>query len=308
MEHVPFVSIVIPVFNSGHLIGETIDSVLSQTFTNFEIIIVDDGSTDETPDILIALKKTDSRISVYQQLNGRQGKARNFGVSKAKANLIAFLDADDLWPPNKLIYQLEVMKNSSADLTFTNGYICLNNQMELRDHLFGVKDEFFFADEGVRLFHIQNRVPTSTVIVKREVFDLVGGFPETLNIQNCEDYYLWTKLVNSGFLLQGISKPLLYYRVHPESSTGQEIKLLFPLVRVLMQMPGVHGIELKAHLEEKFIRLLTVLNETKSLRALEELAIDVPLKIHGLFKGTVIGFFWKVSKRLYISMIWRLKK
>lgn len=308
MEQVPFISVIIPVFNSGHLIKETLDSVLSQVFTNFEIIIVDDGSTDETPIILNALLKIDPRISVYHQINGRQGKARNYGVSMAKANLIAFLDADDIWPPNKLNDQLEVMRKSSADLTFTNGYICLNNQMDLRDHLFGVKDEFFDKEKGVKLFHSQNRVPTSTVIVKKKVFDIVGGFPEALDIQNCEDYYLWTNLVNSGFLLQGISKPLLYYRVHPESSTGQEIKLLFPLVRALMIMPGTHGIELKAHLEEKFIRLLTVLKENKSLHKLDELAIKVPLKIHGHFKGALIGFVWKLSKRLYLSVVWRLKK
>jgi hypothetical protein len=91
------------------------------------------------------------------------------------------------------------MQKSGVDLIFTDGFICLNNQIDLREYRFGVEDKFFFGDEGVQLFHAQNRVPTSSVMAKKSAVLAVGGFPELREVQNCEDYLLWTKCLSMDF-------------------------------------------------------------------------------------------------------------
>lgn len=305
---IPHVSIVVPAYNCADYVEETFKSVVSQDFTNWEIIFVNDGSTDSTAEVLATLAKQDSRVVVVHQENGRQGKARNHGISLAKAEWIAFLDADDLWPINKLSSQLKTTEESQADLSFTNGYICLNNQMDLREHRFGVEDKLFEGDQGVQQFHAQNKVPTSSVMAKKSAIAVVGGFPEAREIQNCEDYLLWTRLLAEGFKLRGISEPLLFYRVHPESSTGQEINLLFPLVRALMCMPGSHREPIKHHLEKSFVRLISMLNESGRIKELDTLALSVPGKIYPGGKAILLKLAWFFSTRIYLSLIWRIKR
>ncbi len=309
MNHqIPLVSIVVPAYNCADYVEETFRSVLAQDFSSWEIIFVNDGSTDQTAEVLARLEAADSRVVVAHQANGRQGKARNHGVSLAKADVIVFLDADDLWPANKLSVQYAEMQKSEVDLIFTDGFICLNNQMDLRDFRFGVEDKFFRGDQGVQLFHAQNRVPTSSVMAKKSAFLTVGGFPEALEVQNCEDYLLWTNMLTHGFQLQGISEPLLFYRVHPESSTGQEINLLFPLVRALMAIPGNHSEPLLHHLERTFIRLISMLNERGRINELNSLAVSVPQKIYPGVRAKLLSLFWGFSTKIYLSLIWRMKR
>lgn len=303
----PQVSIVVPAFNCAEYVAETFQSVVAQDFTDWEIIFVNDGSTDNTAEVLDSLAAQDSRVVVVRQENGRQGKARNHGISKAQAEWVAFLDADDLWPSNKLSQQLSITQKANADLSFTNGYICLNNEMSLRQYQFGVKDEIFLGEDGVQQFHGQNKIPTSSVLVKKSAIQAVGGFRENLDIQNCEDYLLWTQLLVSGFKLIGISEPLLFYRVHPESSTGQEIKLLFPLTRALLEMPGDHKKPLVNHLEKSFIRLVSMLYERNRIKELKELAVIVPAKTYPKLPSVFWRLAWSVSPKIYLSILWRLK-
>lgn len=308
MSHqIPVVSIVVPAYNCGEYVEETFRSVLAQDLNSWEIIFVNDGSTDRTAEVLARLEASDPRVVVVHQANGRQGKARNHGIFRAKAEVIVFLDADDLWPPYKLSYQFAEMQKSGADLIFTDGFICLNNQMDLREHRFGVEDKFFEGDQGVQQFHAQNKVPTSSVMAKKSAIVAVGGFPEAREIQNCEDYLLWTKLLDQGFKLKGISEPLLFYRVHPESSTGQEIKLLFPLVRALLVMPGVHQENLRNHLEITFIKLVSMLYERNQISELNDLAIKVPIKIYSKVVAVSLMLAWRISIRFYLSLLWRVR-
>jgi glycosyltransferase involved in cell wall biosynthesis len=129
----PLVSIVVPVYNCAEWVGFTVDSVLNQTYTNWELLLINDGSTDQTPAVLEELASKDSRIRVIHQTNGKQGKARNNGIRSSKGSWIAFLDADDLWPPNKLNDQLKISIDQSVDLSFTDGFICIGNQMGFAD-------------------------------------------------------------------------------------------------------------------------------------------------------------------------------
>jgi len=102
----PLVSVIIPAYNATAFLGETLDSVLAQTYPNLEIIVVDDGSTDDTPDLLGSYG---DRIRVLRQANSGQATARNHGAREAHGELLAFLDSDDLWDPDKIARQVELL-------------------------------------------------------------------------------------------------------------------------------------------------------------------------------------------------------
>lgn len=102
----PLVSIIIPAYNCADYLAKTVESVQNQQYLFWELVIVNDGSTDKTLEVIEKLIESDSRIRLLKQPNGRQGKARNNGIKQAKGEWIAFLDADDIWPANKLSFQL----------------------------------------------------------------------------------------------------------------------------------------------------------------------------------------------------------
>jgi teichuronic acid biosynthesis glycosyltransferase TuaG len=305
MKHNPLISIVIPAYNCEKYVEETFKSILNQTYENWEIIFVNDGSTDNTLEILNKLSAKQS-ITIVEQDNGKQGKARNNGIRHANGDWIAFLDADDIWTPNKLEFQLEQTINSGADLSFTDGFICLRNDMKLREFKFGVEDMVYSGDDGIQLFHGQNRIPTSTVLVKKAVIESLGGFPEELDIQNCEDYYLWTNLLANGFTFLGINKPMLLYRVYPDSATGNEIKVLYPLLNCLIRLPGKHKKAIRLHLHETLKKFLELIESKEQFINAKPLLLKTIKSIYSGIKLHVIAFALNSSKRLFISLIWRI--
>ncbi len=302
-----FVSIVIPAYNCAEYVEETFNSIKAQTHSNWEVIFVDDGSIDQTPQILEEIAKNDSRVKVIHQTNGKQGKARNNGIRNSKGDWIAFLDADDIWPPEKLEVQLEKTLKASKEMSFTNGFICLENDMSRRDYKFGVENFIYSGNEGIESFHAQNRVPTSTVLIKKSVLESISQFPEENEIQNCEDYLLWTTLLSKGVDLMGISEPLLFYRVHSESSTGQELKLLFPLLNALLRMPGKHGENLKSHLSKTFFRFLTLLAEQKRIEEGRQIILKVLPHIFPANKAKILKISWIISAPVGLRLTWRLR-
>lgn len=116
----PQVSIITPCYNASRFISQTIDSVLSKTFTDWEMIIVDDGSKDDSSDIVEKYVKKDSRIRLIQQPNGGSANARNHGIREATGRYIALLDADDLWLPQFLEKQIEFMKEKKAICVYSS--------------------------------------------------------------------------------------------------------------------------------------------------------------------------------------------
>lgn len=116
----PQVSIITPCYNASRFISQTIDSVLSKTFTDWEMIIVDDGSKDDSSEIVEKYVKKDSRIRLIQQPNGGSANARNHGIREATGRYIALLDADDLWLPQFLEKQIEFMKEKKAICVYSS--------------------------------------------------------------------------------------------------------------------------------------------------------------------------------------------
>src|SRR6266542_3447517 len=161
------VSIIMPAFNAGKYISQSIESVLKQTYQNWELIIINDGSTDDTKKVVDSFLQMDSRIQYIWQKNGKQGKARNAGLKRSKGELIAFLDADDLWMPVKLEKQIDLLHQQNADLIFTDVLVVDEKGAVLTDTC-SVENKTYFGSEGLSFFYRINQVPILTVLAKRE--------------------------------------------------------------------------------------------------------------------------------------------
>ncbi|NJN94723.1 MAG: glycosyltransferase family 2 protein [Anaerolineales bacterium] len=168
----PLVSVIIPAYNAQDFIAQTIESVIKQTYSHWELCIVDDGSTDDTAKIIQSYS-SDNRIKYLYQQNQERAAARNHGLRCSSGRYVAFLDADDLWLPDKLKAQVQFLENQPAPaLCFTqNLYI---NEQGLVTGKAGIafkpgSDQFSRLLEG-------NFIANSTVMVPRTVFDKIGFF------------------------------------------------------------------------------------------------------------------------------------
>ena len=171
---IPKISVVIPVFNKEKYIKNTINSVLFQSFSDFELIVIDDGSTDES---LVYLKQfNDNRLQIIKQSNSGVSSARNNGVAQAKGELIAFLDADDLWYPNHLQEIYDLYKQFPEAGFFGTAYEIQFSKKLTKKFIYDFKniqnliDKYYRYSKGTHLFY------TSNFAVKRSVFNTTSGF------------------------------------------------------------------------------------------------------------------------------------
>ena len=218
-----------PAFNAERFITQSIESVINQSFKNWELIIVDDGSTDNTAEIIKSFSNLDARIKYFYQNNGKQGKARNLGIKNSVGNYIAFLDADDTWISNKLSIQNEILlNNKNIDLIFSQGYILKDDELSnLNVHVKSV-----WNIQNIDEFIKHNQIPILSVLVKKQAIESVHYFNETENIQNAEDYHLWLKLLLSNFTFKSIEDRLFYYRIHTNQATFENQNLEEPIFYV----------------------------------------------------------------------------
>ena len=183
----PKVSVIIPTYNRASLLPRAIDSVIGQSFQNFEVIIVDDGSTDGTADLLKSYANK-SGVRVFTTSNKGVSAARNLGIGQAKADWVAFLDSDDEWLPSKLEIQNQWVKdNPSIDLVHGEE-IWIRNGVRVNPMNKHQKSGGDVFSDAVRLCCIS----PSTVMLKKSLFQEVGLFREDYPV--CEDYDLWLKI------------------------------------------------------------------------------------------------------------------
>ncbi len=179
------ISVIIPVFNRSALIRRAVDSVLSQSLPPDEIIVVDDGSTDDT---LRILKNYERKIKIIAQKNRGVSTARNAGIREAKGDWVALLDSDDEWLPKKLEYAVEYIRNNPAIKIFQCEEIWIRNGKRVNPKIKHKKLSGNIFKESLPLCIIS----PSAVIIKKEIFSKVGLFDETLPV--CEDYDLWLRI------------------------------------------------------------------------------------------------------------------
>lgn len=202
------VSVVIPVFNAESFIERTIESVLSQTYRNLEIQVIDDKSTDKTAHIVNELMLTDKRISFYSldKNYGGPAKARNIGVERAKGDIIAFLDADDIWKPNKLE---ECLKYDKYDIIHHYEAFFITDEKNI------VKTSRPKYSENIyKKLLYSNLFSPSSILIKRELL-LKYKFNESPVFNGVEDYELWIRIFkNQNCRIKLVESSLTLYRVH----------------------------------------------------------------------------------------------
>jgi len=211
------VSIITPTYNSEKYVAETINSVRSQSFSNWEMIIVDDCSTDNTELIIKGIIELDSRINFYQlQKNSGAGIARNQALDLAKGRYIAFLDSDDLWKPEKLQMQIDFLNNYNLPFAFSF-YECINEEGKPMNKI--VK-----APQKLRYWQLFfcNFVGNLTGIYDTQFF---GKIPIS-SIRKRQDWMVWLTILKKIKTAHVINESLAFYRVRKDSISSSKWKLI----------------------------------------------------------------------------------
>ncbi|NJN95341.1 MAG: glycosyltransferase [Anaerolineales bacterium] len=211
----PTVSVIIPVYNQAHFVGQAIDSILAQTFTDYEIIVVNDGSTDHTTQVLAGYG---DRLHIITQANAGLSAARNSGLQVARGEMIGLLDADDLWYPEMLAATVTFLKeNPHIDLVYgawdtidETGRVIkpLNKPSNLRTK---VQADFLRSIATGNLFLVH------TLLIRRKCFDCCGVFDP--NLRAVEDWDLWVRMAAHGHTVDVIDTPIAHYRRHSGNMT-----------------------------------------------------------------------------------------
>jgi glycosyltransferase involved in cell wall biosynthesis len=213
MNDSPLVSVVIAAYNASRWIAETLESVLAQNFTDFEIILVDDGSTDDTAQVVAGYGE---RVCCIHRSNGGGSSARNVGIRAARGEYIAFVDADDLWAKEKLRLQVDLLKRTGLAWVYCDA-IAFDDKSGRRLYRFGKANHQYDGDILKSLFHACF-IPSPTPVIRKSIFENIGYFSEDLNIG--EDWDMWLKIA-AYHPIGLVSVPLAYYRVHSTNETGK---------------------------------------------------------------------------------------
>ncbi|CAG1012662.1 partial Chondroitin synthase, partial [Anaerolineales bacterium] len=223
----PSVSIIIPTYNRANLIGETLHSVFAQTYQDFEIIVVDDGSTDNTAEVLRPLAET-GRIKYIRQDNQGASAARNRGIREADGIYIAFLDSDDLFEPTKLELQVNYYRKHPELGLVHSGFTKFN----FANNDLGYRDTSWFSGNVYPkiLGYWTTLMAMDTVIVARNVFDSVGLFDS--NLVHGEDLDMWRRIARKypfGF----VNRSLARIRVHEGNISRERLNAADGLAKYL---------------------------------------------------------------------------
>ena len=223
------VSVIIPLFNAEKFIGETIRSVVTQSYNNWELIIVDDCSTDGSRDIVREYEKKDSRIKLIESRSNHGGPARprNIGLENANGEYIAFLDADDLWLENKLKIQLNHIAKYNYNFISSNVSLIDANSKNIDIKYLVQHTMLKYINKYVNKYALcdlikRNFITTSSTLIKKE---LIGSFDESQNIISVEDYGLWLEIFHNDETRYGyIDQKLLEYRILNDSVSDRKVK------------------------------------------------------------------------------------
>lgn len=222
------VSIVTPTYNSQEYIEEAVLSVINQTYTNWELIIVDDCSKDETRRILKKIAASDARVNViYSNVNSGSGISRNIGLKHAKGQYVAFLDSDDIWEFNKLELQIDYLRKTNAAICHTSFSFVDENGDDRPGRV--------HASKSVDLERNLKRteIGTSTAIINRNIIQKEFLFP---SMRARQDLKLWIELLSSGYNSVGLDVPLVKYRVRSGSVSSNKFKMLYVTFKVYISI------------------------------------------------------------------------
>jgi hypothetical protein len=205
------VSVIVPMYNAAATIERTLASVCEQTYKNLEIIVVDDGSRDASAEIVRKWEKADSRVRLYSQANAGVAAARNAGFAQSSKCLVAFIDADDLWAPDKIRAQVEVLReNSGPALVY-----CWFAEINDLDQVTSAVPRGHVGNVGAQIARWNFVGNASSMLMPRSVFEKAGGFnvePRAAGAQGCEDL-LFLMRVAEHVPFRSVPRYLVGYRV-----------------------------------------------------------------------------------------------
>jgi glycosyltransferase involved in cell wall biosynthesis len=227
------VTVVMPVYNAARYIDRALDSVLCQSFPADEIIVVDDGSHDGTPEMVAKLAP---KVTLVRQANGGPSMARNAGIAVASGELIGFLDADDWWADNKLELQVASFQDSADVILSYSGMYIVEENLVIRQKKPPASSQLW---PGMRF---ANPIAPSTVMVRRDALLQVAGFAEDLWVG--EDWDLWVRLYKIG-KFTSLNQPLTYYRKSQNSLSSDAEKMFRDSCKLLERtlVADLSGIE-----------------------------------------------------------------
>lgn len=219
------ISIVIPLYNKEKQIANTLQSVFKQTFQDFEIVVVDDGSTDNSVEEVE--KFTDSRIRLIHQTNAGVSAARNRGIEEARGELIAFLDADDEWKPEYLATQYGLYQKYPECSVYACNYEFRDSEGKVTPTI--IRKLPFEGEDGILSNYFEvarcSHPPlwTSAVVVKKSAIQAIGGFP--LGIKSGEDLLTWARLAVSGTIAYSIKSLAVFVRDEGLFNKDQQLRV-----------------------------------------------------------------------------------
>lgn len=226
MENQPLVSVIMPCYNMEKFIAYTIESVQRQTYPHWELLIVDDASTDRTADIIKSHQEQDDRIQFFvKPLHSGIADSRNRCLKMAKGQFLAFLDSDDLWHPEKLEQQLQFMTERNIGFSYSS-YDCVDEAGKpLGKTIKSIGDLNYEA-------YLRNTIiGCSTVMVDKTIV----GEVVVPNFRTSEDTATWLNILKKGFLAYAIEEPLTSYRIRQHSASSNKLKASSDLWRVYRQ-------------------------------------------------------------------------
>jgi glycosyltransferase involved in cell wall biosynthesis len=260
------VSVVIPTYNRANYIAETLGSVLAQTHREFEVIVIDDGSTDHTEEVVAQFK---GRVRYEKQRNVERSVARNHGLSLAKGDFVSFLDSDDCWHPEALDRMLAGLRENPGAALVAAGCDIVHGRDVVQNFYPGGGTDGILDGAFQQLLRSNVIGSPSAVLLRRSVLSANGSFDEDRRLLGVEDWELWTRLAHDHPLLC-LRGPLVRYRRHDGNSPLVGMRLRYPwLVQAVLRNVRLSENETSAVRESAARRMLDYADEFSSLGKLE---------------------------------------
>lgn len=304
MNNLPYFSVVIPLYNKEKYIKRTLYSVFNQTFSNFEIIIIDDGSKDKSCEIIKLI--SDPRIRLIRQENGGPSKARNRGIKEAKGEFIAFLDADDEWLPEKLKKQYEFHSENTDVVWSCTGFKTSGGKRE--EHILYKK--FGLIDDALSAIMDGMTIQTSTVVIKKNVFEN-DRLLFNESFKRSEDREVWYKMACLYPSIGYLNNELLIYYVETEGSlnaTGlneSDFSFLSINKRIEKELFSIDDVKKKRFLEylkyHTISRMLTIWGWTYSFKNISK-HFEQYVDKNVIRLLNVFNFFPLIVKKVFVKL------
>jgi glycosyltransferase involved in cell wall biosynthesis len=304
----PLVSVVMPTYNHARYLGCALQSVLNQTYTNWEAIVIDNHSTDNTDEVMASF--TDPRITYLKiHNNGVIAASRNAGIRAAKGEWIAFLDSDDLWYPNK----------------FKQCIPHLENGAELVAHglkIIGERNGYIFCGPKHRvtfdaLLKKGSCITPSASMIRKSILNKVQGFSESPGLNTAEDYHLWIKLARENVSMEFLAEILGEYRVHACNQGGGAVRSMHSALEVINEFLPVNAYTtFSAKLLARRCKAHPYYGAARQLYKNKNFSEAWPLFLCSLifwpfqtrsYAGIVLNTFYLITSKLKVILVNRLK-